>query len=454
MRDEAGDARTGRCDDPKNIMTTTKSWTGATSMRIGHSALASVAGIRTHAAAFRGDSESYDRFYPYYAELSALSEIRKKPGFGVQFRSGMGGHSLLYLSGVCLDRQAGYPTLKLCDPAISPAIHGVGISVNSHYKNANWVAAEGRDFVWRGALEPGEGLTRAAYERTQDRAKAMGVLDGVEFHDHLFRDKPRGMSQRDYMYEISVGTDYAVRFGRDTYRARVPLDRRRMAAIVDFLNELNAPYRAGARVFRWRILNNNCSHVAHNALATAGIWTPWPTGQFFALAAFKFPVPKNEFVDLMLRTNDLPIQDAQALFEDGVARRALLDENALPTAPGALAIAEPVIRHNDIYDTDRLRLIFYDNPFWGPYRPRFARIFSEPRYLDLRANLRHFAAVYDAASVRRPPARTIAGRDPRAGEREEFYARYDRYIEREAANVRHRLASLDHPAEFLAEALP
>ena len=52
-------------------------------------------------------------------------------------------------------------------------------------------------------------------------------------------------------------------------------------------------------------------------------WAPWPTGQFFAFAAFRFPVPKNEFVDLMLRGNDLPIDEAQALYEDAAARGAL-----------------------------------------------------------------------------------------------------------------------------------
>jgi hypothetical protein len=152
---------------------------------------------------------AYDRLYPYHAELCALSELRKKPGFGAPVRSGMGGHCLLYLNGVRRDRLAGYPTLRVCEPGDSPARHGVGISVNSHYKNANWVAAEGRDFLWRGALEPGEHLTREAYERTQHHAKAIGLLDGVQFHDHLFRDRPRGMSERDYMYEISIATDYA-----------------------------------------------------------------------------------------------------------------------------------------------------------------------------------------------------------------------------------------------------
>ena len=110
---------------------------------------------------------------PIMPNSAPCREIRKKPGFGVPLRSGIGGHSVLYLNGVRRDREAGYPTLKVCNPDASPERHGVGISVNSHYKNANWIAAEGRDFVWHGALAPGEHLTSDAYARTQQCAKTL-----------------------------------------------------------------------------------------------------------------------------------------------------------------------------------------------------------------------------------------------------------------------------------------
>lgn len=392
------------------------------------------------------ENRLYDRFYPYHAELCALSELRKKPGFGAKVYSGMGGHALLYLSGVCLERTNGYPTLRLADPGASPADHGVGISVNAHYRNANWVAVEGRDFVFRGALRPGEPLTRASYERTQNRAKAMGLLDGIEFHEHLFRNKPPHMSRLDYMYEISIASDYAVSFARDIYRAKVPLDRERMARVVEFLNLANMPFRDGKRVYRWRVLNDNCSHLAHNALARAGIWAPWPTGQFFAIAAFNFPVPKNEFVDLMIQVNDLPIDDPQALYGEAIARRALLETDALPTVHGGLAAAERAVSENEIYDTERLRLIFYANRLWSRYHRQFARIFREPRYLNLPANLRHFAVLYQRAREKLPAARGD-------GDTAHFVDRYERYLDREMAKVEAHLAELSHPVNGHAEAL-
>ena len=135
-----------------------------------------------------------------------------------------------------------------------------------------------------------------------------------------------------------------------------------MAIVVDFLNNLNLPYRNCKQVYRWRLLNGNCSHVAHNALAEAGIWTPWPTGQFFATAAFNFPVPKNEFVDLLLRTNDLPVENPHALYADEAVAHDPSVRCWLSAAPGGLASAQPAIGENEIYETERLRLIFYETP--------------------------------------------------------------------------------------------
>jgi hypothetical protein len=342
------------------------------------------------------DEGLYTSLFPYYAEFCALSEIKKKPGHGVEVvGGGPGGHSILYLNGVCRVADAGYPTIALCPEDGAMEGRGVGISVNSHFQNANWVATEGRQFFFHGDVAPGEGLTERDYERTQAKARRMGILDGIVFHPEVIGDKPPGMSDRDYMYEVSVATDYAVAFGRDRYCARVPMDRSEMGEIVDYLNRLNEPYRTGRREFEWDVLRNNCAHMVHNALAAVGLWDDWPTDRFVLFAAFDFPVPKNEFVNLMRRTNDMPLTDPQALYEDGTARASLLRENRLATMPGALAQAERAIRPNEIYDTD-LRLIFYDEPIFGHYQQRFDQIFTERRYTDLRTNLAHFSALYDA----------------------------------------------------------
>jgi hypothetical protein len=373
---------------------------------------------------------AYEDIVPYYAELCALSELRKKPGFGVPLSSGMGGHLLLYLNGVRVDRSSDYPVLEVMPTGPKAGRHGAAISANSHYRNANWVAIEDRDFIFRGALGPGEALTRDGYERTQASARARGLLDGIAFHEHFFRDKPAGMSVEAFKYEISVATDYGSTFGRNCYRARVPLDAPRMARLVAYLNELNEPYRTGQRIYHWRIFNDNCVHMAHNALAEAGFWAPWPTGQLALLAAFRFPVPKNAMVDLALRANDLPIEDAEALFANTEARRRLIETGSLPTVPGALTSEVAAVAVNEIYDVRKLRLIFYDNPFWGPYRGWFKRILSESRYTDIDANLRHFAERYAAAARNVPEAASWA-----TGERARFRDAYVQHISTKVAQV-------------------
>ena len=382
------------------------------------------------------DESLYTSIYPYFAEFCAVSEFSKKKGSDVDLDSGgPGGHAVFYLNGACRVQDAGYPELALCDdPPDRMAGRGVGISVNEHYRNANWVATEGRDFFYDGAIAPGEGVTRAGYARTQEQAKAMGILDGVVFHRKALTDKPAGMSERDFMYEVSVATDYGIDLARDRYCARVPLDRGRMSTIVHYLNALNEPYRTGRAEFRWNVLRDNCAYLAHNALASVGFWPMWSTERPLLVAAFSFPVPKNEFVNLMRRTNDMDISGPEALYADDQARTALLEQGRLLTQPGALAEARPVMRPNEVYGTN-LRLIFYDDPTFGHYQHRFEQIFHEPRYTDLGSNLMHFSTLYATILARhRKPDASPA--------RAAFDRRYDDAIGREKATVDATLARL------------
>ena len=98
------------------------------------------------------DEAAYTALHPYYLEFCALSEIQKIPGYGADIRGGVGGHSTLYLNGVCRDGSE-YPAISVC--AGNPASNGVGLSVNAHFANANWVPIPGRDFFYHGDLKPG-----------------------------------------------------------------------------------------------------------------------------------------------------------------------------------------------------------------------------------------------------------------------------------------------------------
>ncbi len=142
----------------------------------------------------------------------------------------------------------------------------------------------------------------------------------------------------------------------------------------------------------------------------------------------------------MLRANDFPIGDGAALHADAAARRALLEQGVLPAGAGALARAEPAVRPNEVYEIEGLRLIFYDNPFWGPYKPRLKRILALPRYGDLRNNLLHFRDIYTAA----------LGHMKKSGDAG-FDRLHQQALERDAGQVKKMLARL---APVLAEVTP
>ena len=402
------------------------------------------------------EEAQYAALYPYYAEICALSELEKRPGFGADIFSGIGGHAVIYLNGVCRRKDTSYPVLAFCDDAAAKPAgdgdgdgdgDGVGLSVNAHYKNATWVAIEGRQFFFTGGLEPGRTLTRATYQTIQAEARARKIYDGVVFHDVVYDGMPGGFTRESFKYEISVATDYAIAFGRNRYCARVPLDHGRMSRIIDYLNGVNQPYRDGAKVFEWNVLTHNCSHINHNALAAAGLWPRWPMDRPVLISMFDFPVPLNEVVNTMRRTNDMPIDDLGAMFRDKAARALMLDEGRLPTEPGGLLDVGTIIAPNDIYDTTS-RIIFYDDPVTGRYERRFKAIRGDPRYFRLRDNLLAFAELYRKIARDREPVERYLGRHPLMSAADKtvfrlFYRRYYAYIEKQTHEVDRDIAFLD-----------
>lgn len=378
-----------------------------------------------------GGGDGYARLHPYYAEFCALSEIKKKPSAGAEIRGGIGGHAVFYLHGACRVEGAGYPVLQVC-PGEAPA-DGVGLSMNQHFRNAKWVATPGRTFFYEGAAPGAAGLTQTAYERTQAEAKRLGIYDGIEFHGAAYAAMPPGWSRRDWQYEVSASTDYAVGMGRGRYCARVAATPAQMERMVAFLNGQNAMHRAGP-AFQWSVFRDNCIHLAHNALAAAGFWDEWPTNQPVLLAMLSFPVPRNEFVNVVRRANAALPADPMTVFRDPAARRALLEFGVLPTAPGALASSHPPQRPNAVYDTD-VGLIFFDDPVVGAYQGWFDRIFATPRFHDMDANEAHFTTAYASALARRRPLSWWRAAH-REGASAEFAAVYERFyalVERGAA---------------------
>jgi len=386
-----------------------------------------------------GNEAAYAQRHPYYAEYCALSQIKKLRGYGADIRGEIGGHAVFYLNGACRIAGLGYPVLAVCDGADGRPPDGVGLSMNAHFQNAKWVATPGREFFFHGGLPPEAPLTRDTYMRVQQQAKRLGIYEGVVFRPEVFAAMPPGWAVEDTKYEVSVATDYAISLGRGRYCARVPVSRAQMAAMVAFLNEQNAPYRSGAQEFEWSVFTDNCIHLAHNALAVAGLWQPWRIHRPLLISVFDFPTPKNEFVNLMRRANDLRLVDLAQAYQDPAARRTVMTYGRLPAVPGSLAEARGPQRPNAVYETE-LKLIFYDAPPFGPYQGWFDDIFNNTSNLDLSRNAVAFATAYRRAEVTRQPLAWWKAQTPYADD-PAFAAFYDKFY-RIVAEGRMRLESM------------
>jgi len=374
-----------------------------------------------------GDEAAYAAQHPYYAEFCALSQIKKIRGYGADIRGEIGGHAVFYLNGACRIAGLGYPVLDVCDGVDGHPPDGVGLSMNAHFLNAKWVATPGREFFFHGGLLPGAPLTRDTYVRVQQQAKRLGIYEGVVFRPEVFATMPPDWAPEDTKYEVSVATDYAISLGRGRYCARVPVSRAQMAAMVAFLNEQNAPYRSGAQEFEWSVFTDNCIHLAHNALAVAGLWQPWRIHRPLMISIFDFPTPRNEFVNLMRRANDLRLLDLARAYRDPAARRSVMTYGRLPVSPGVLAEARGPQRPNEVYETE-LKLIFYDAPPFGPYQGWFDDIFSDANDLDLNGNATAFAVAYREAEAARHPLAWWKARAPYA-EDPAFVGFYDKFYQ-------------------------
>ena len=383
-----------------------------------------------------------------YAEFCAISQIRQKPGIGAEIRGEPGGHAVFYLHGACRSAPRQPTRLALCDLPAAEYADGVGISMNAHFRNAKWVATPGRDFFLDGGMAEHTPLTFARFAAVQDRARQLGLYDGIDFHEWVFEDMPAGLTRERWKYEVSVGTDYAVSVARGRFCARVPVNRAQLAAMVAFLNDQNAPYRDAGAEFEWSLFRDNCIHLAHNALTAAGFRAEWPTNRSWLVSMLDFPVPRNEFVNIMRRGADASLLDPARLHEDAAARRALLEYGQLPVRPGVLAESRGPQAPNEVYDSS-LVLLFYDDPLFGWYRRWSAAILADSTQHDPAANRAWIAGLYrQALAARKPLDWWLA--QPDLPDRAGFPLTYRRFY----ALLGERLAALEPNSRLVAASGP
>ena len=373
----------------------------------------------------------YDRLYPLHVEICALSQIRP---YG-QPSGGSAGHAVLYLAGACTIEDAPTPRLQACEGP-----RGVGISVNQIFKNVNWVAIPGRSFLLRGDLAPGEILTERRREAAVQRALRLGVFRGVEVHPAKL-DLPvqTDVVSEERIARESLGTDYALGFGRSSFCAKLPITRSMLDAVIEFLNALNEQYASGEVEYRWSGYHDNCTHTIRNALAHARIWSPKAINTLKLRQLLHLAVPANEFVNLARLGNDPPLDRPRQLYRNRMTRATLLEQGWLPTRHGALIQTIPVHEPNELYDPS-FKLFVLENPLLRLTTRDAKRMLRDHRYTEIEQNLLHFRQEYARILSERPePAREAAP----PGGFDAFRERYFSYLESQLMDVKDKLALLE-----------
>ena len=330
----------------------------------------------------------YDRLYPYYVEICAVSQIRAN----FAEHGGSPGHAVMFLKGVCRDPDASFPTIKICAPEsvdLDDPEAGVGISVNKLFKNVNWMAIPGKRLFFHGNLDADQLLDKKSALAALEAADDAGIFDGIEIHDTYKPPEDDEQAQIFLAAKETLGTDFALSFGRTIFCARLPVTVGMLEDIVAYLNDLNQEYALGEADYNWSGYHDNCSHVLHNSLAAAGVWPEQSVRVTKFRQLFNLSIPANEFADLAILSNSYPLQDFDRLYRNRSMRKSLLEKNWLPVRHGALMKIIPVHANNELYDT-RLRIFVLEGPLLKRKTGKVDGLFRQPRNTHVEANLLYF----------------------------------------------------------------
>ena len=154
---------------------------------------------------------------------------------------------------------------------------------------------------------------------------------------------------------------------------------------------------------------------------------------------FNMSVPANETFNLAHLITKYAIENFYKIYRDEVKRKALLEENWLPTQHGALFQTISVHKKNDLYDTG-LRLMVVQFPLLKPKTRKIEAISDKPRYTtDLRANLSYFKERYQEILKERPDDwDDVMGKNGYIRARKVYY----QYIEGQLQDVNEKLQLL------------
>ncbi len=377
----------------------------------------------------------YDELYPYYVQLCAVSQIRAK--FAEE--GGSPGHAVMYVKGACRDTSVSYPRLRVCDPDkvdLNDPEVGFGVSVNKVMKNVNWMAIPGKRLFYAGNVPKDRVLDADTARATIQYAADHDVFAGIEIHEQYEPVRGDEWDMEYFLASETLGTDFALNFGRNVFCATLPVTRPMLEDIVGYLSSINDQYARGEADYNWSGYSDNCVHLVRNALAAADVWRHKSVNQIKLMQLFNLAIPSNEMANLAFRANTYLLGDFEMVYRDGAMRNALKKYNWLPTRHGALLEYLSAHENNELYDT-RHRILVLEAPILRQKSRRIGKMYNEPRYTELAANLEFYKGRYEKILAKRP-----ADWDQGGDDYSETRRLYYRYIEAQLADVNDKLRLL------------
>jgi hypothetical protein len=319
------------------------------------------------------DHEQYAKVYPTHVEYCAGTELAFVDGVA----GGPGGHGFTYIEGLCKDNQPVfkngrwmvYPRVKPCDG--TEGYSGVGVSVNSDFKNVNFVVVPTYALFMNGNLGQGERVTQAVVDRAADDANRLNVFQNVRIKPELTLDpktgkidpktgKPDPKTQTGFAYGSpgymhmmavnSIGTDYGTRMGRNLECVRLPFPKARLADVAARLNGINGGYYETGTVYNWDGLKNNCAHLASDLLEAAGVRHAIPKNLAALKQIFYIALPRDG-VYTLITNGIMKSMEPWSTYRDLKEDKVNLDNGVtfLPTQVGVLAKKYSIFRDNKVF---------------------------------------------------------------------------------------------------------
>jgi len=148
----------------------------------------------------------------------------------------------------------------------------------------------------------------------------------------------------------SIGTDLALRFGRELRCAKTPISKEQVKDLSTYLNEENNIYYQSGDTYDWSFVYNNCSHLTLNAGAAIGINNSIKVDEGILTQLGNLAVPANAYMSVSDKWTLKKLKIRNLKKSDSFKKYSMH-----PNQLGALMQKLPAFQNNHMFLTDDIK---------------------------------------------------------------------------------------------------